>query len=150
MCVPITKKYKNGNPIRAKSHNAVLGNKDPHQWSKGDCFAPVTIQSAVRLLVSLAIEHNKVAQQGDCKNAFYNPVLPEDEVVIVRPPLEYVHSPNETHFGDYGKKCTIYVDNLNTGMKCSNPSRRSAGDNHAPIHHAYSSYIRFQANHQFI
>jgi hypothetical protein len=52
MCILVTKKDENGNPIRAKSHTVVLGNKDPHQWSKGDCFAAVATQSAVRLLVS--------------------------------------------------------------------------------------------------
>jgi hypothetical protein len=46
----------------------------------------VETQSAVRLLVSLAINHNKFAQQGECKNAFCNPILPDDEVVIVLPP----------------------------------------------------------------
>jgi hypothetical protein len=80
ICVLVTKKDENGNPIQAKSRIVVLRNKDPHQWSKGDYFSSVTTQSAVRLLVSLAIEHNKVAQQGDCKNAFCNLILPEDEV----------------------------------------------------------------------
>jgi hypothetical protein len=86
MCVLVTNKDEHGNPVHAKSCIVVLGNKDPHQWTNGDCFAPVETQSAVRLLVSLAIEHNTFAQQGDCKNAFCNPVLPDDEVVIVRPP----------------------------------------------------------------
>jgi hypothetical protein len=86
MCVLVTKKDEHGNSVRAKSHIVVLGNKDPHQWTKGECFAPVTKKAAVRLLVSLAIEQNKFSQQGDCKNAFCNPVLPDDEVVIVHPP----------------------------------------------------------------
>jgi hypothetical protein len=46
----------------------------------------VVTQSAVRILVYLVIEHNKFAQQGDCKNSFCNPVLTDDEVFIVRPP----------------------------------------------------------------
>jgi hypothetical protein len=121
MCGLVAKKDENGNPIRAKSRIVVLGNKNPHQWSKGDFFVPVTNQSAVRLLVSLTIEHNKVSQQGDCKNAFCNPVLPEDEVVIVHP-LADVHSPNQTQSGDYGRPYMFYVDHLNTGMICSNTS----------------------------
>jgi hypothetical protein len=64
--------------------------------SKGDCFAPVATQSAVRILVSLAIEHNKVAQQIDCKNDFCNPVLPEDEVVLLCPPQECLFSKPNT------------------------------------------------------
>jgi hypothetical protein len=46
----------------------------------------VATQAAVRLVVYLAIDHNKFAQQGDCRNAFCNPVHPDYEVVIVRPP----------------------------------------------------------------
>jgi hypothetical protein len=86
MYVLVTKKDEHGNPVRTKSRIVVLGNKDPHQWTKGECFAPVVTQAAVRLLVSLTIEHNKFAQQGDCKNAFCNPVLPDDKIIIVRPP----------------------------------------------------------------
>jgi hypothetical protein len=94
MCVLVTKKDEHGNPVRVKSRIVVLGDKDPHQWSKGNCFAPVAAQSAVCLLVSLAIEHSKFAQQGDCKNSFCNPVLPEDEVVIVPPPGCPLSKPN--------------------------------------------------------
>jgi hypothetical protein len=38
MCVLVTKKEEHGNPVRAKSRILVLGNKDPHQWTKEDCF----------------------------------------------------------------------------------------------------------------
>jgi hypothetical protein len=86
MCVLVTKKDEHDNPVRAKSRIVVLGNKDPHQWTKGYWFVPVATQEAVRLMVSLAIKHNTFDQQGDCKNAFCNPVLPDDEVNIVRPP----------------------------------------------------------------
>jgi hypothetical protein len=86
MCVLVTKKDEHGNPVCAKSRIVVLGNKDPHHWMKCDCFAPLATYSAVRLLVFLVIEHNKFAQQGDCKNTFCNPVLPDDEVVILLPP----------------------------------------------------------------
>jgi hypothetical protein len=72
MCVLVTKKDEHGNPVWAKSRIVVLSNKYPHEWTTCDCFAPVATQSAVRLLVSLAIKHNKFAQQGDCKNALCN------------------------------------------------------------------------------
>jgi hypothetical protein len=86
MCILVTKKHEHGNPVRAKSRIVVLGNKYPQQWTKGDCFAPVATQAAVRLVVSLAIEHNKFSQQGDFQNTFCNPFLPEDEVGSVRSP----------------------------------------------------------------
>jgi hypothetical protein len=41
MCVLVTKKDEHGNHVRAKSRIVVLGNKYPHQWTKGECFAPV-------------------------------------------------------------------------------------------------------------
>jgi hypothetical protein len=44
MYVLVTKKDEHGNPIQAKSRIVVLGNKDPHQWSKEDYVAPVTTQ----------------------------------------------------------------------------------------------------------
>jgi hypothetical protein len=86
MCILVTKKDEHGNPVPAKSRIVVLGNKDPHQWTKGYCFAPVATQAVFRLLVSLAIEHNKFSQQGYCKNAFCNTVMPDDEFVILCPP----------------------------------------------------------------
>jgi hypothetical protein len=120
MCVLVTRKDEHGNPVCAKSRFFVLGNKFPRQWSKGDFFSQVATHSAVRLLVSLAIEHNKFAKQGDCKNAFCNLVLPEDEVVIVRPPPPQVAPyPNLTRFGSYARHYTDYADHPNTGMKCS-------------------------------
>jgi hypothetical protein len=78
MYVLVTNKDEHGNPIRAKSHILVLGNKEPQQWSKGDCFTQVVTQAVVCILVSLSIEHSTFSQQGDCNNPFYNPVLPGD------------------------------------------------------------------------
>jgi hypothetical protein len=86
MCVLVIKKDEHGNPVHVKSRIMVLCNKYPHQWTKGDCFAPVATQAAVILPVYLAIEHNKFSQQGDCKNTFCNPVQPDYKLFIVHPP----------------------------------------------------------------
>jgi hypothetical protein len=118
ICVLVTKKDEHGNTVRAKIRIMVLGNKDPHQWTKCDCFAPMATQAAVSLLVSLPIEHNKFAQQGDCKNTFCNPVLSKDEVIIVHP-LQVVHSQNQIRSGDSAKLFMDYVDHPHTGMKRS-------------------------------
>jgi hypothetical protein len=40
MCT-FTIKKTNGIPTRAKSRIVVLGNFDPHPWSKSDCYSPV-------------------------------------------------------------------------------------------------------------
>jgi hypothetical protein len=58
--VLVTKKDEKGNPVRANSRIVVLGNKDPHQWYKCDRITPVATQSALYLLISLAIEHDKI------------------------------------------------------------------------------------------
>ena len=86
MCVQTIKKDSNGKPVRAKSRIVVLGNKDPVPWSKSDCYAPVVPQHIVRLLASLAVRNKTTLKQGDCKNAFCHPILPEEEITVVKPP----------------------------------------------------------------
>ena len=76
----------NGKPQRVKSRVVVLGNKDPVEWTKADCYAPVVSQPIVRLLTALAVRNRTTLKQADCKNAFCHPELPEDEPTIVRPP----------------------------------------------------------------
>ena len=44
-------------------------------------------QTSLRLLVSEAVRHKRVLQQGDCKNAFCQAELPDDERIAVRPPV---------------------------------------------------------------
>ena len=80
------KKDKEGNPVRAKSRIVVLGNLERRMWDKVDTYAPVINASANRLLVSMAVEDGRVLKQGDCKNAFCQPEMPDDEITIVRPP----------------------------------------------------------------
>ena len=82
-----TVKSVHGVPTRVKSRIVVLGNLEQHNWSKSDCYAPVMPLYQVRLLVSLAVANRRVLKQGDCKNAFCQSVLPDDEVVVVRPPV---------------------------------------------------------------
>ena len=86
MCVLIIKKDKNLLPLCAKSRIAALGNHEERIWSKSDCFAPVLRQDSLRLLHSLAVEKHRPLQQGNCKNAFCNSILPLEKTTIVRPP----------------------------------------------------------------
>ena len=85
MCV-LTIKYKNGYPDRAKCRIVVLGNQQDQTYSKHEKYAPVITQNQFRYLLSLAIKNNRFLRQGDVKNAFCNGHLPEDEVVVIRPP----------------------------------------------------------------
>ena len=75
-----------GNPYRAKSRIVVLGNLEERVWTNSDRYAPVLQSTSCRLLLSLAVELGRVAKQGDCKNVFCQPELPEEEVVICQPP----------------------------------------------------------------
>ena len=86
MCVFTIKKDEFNNPVRAKSQIVVLGNHETIPWTKSDCYAPVLPPHAVRLLTALAVQHHTTLKQGDCKNAFCHPVLPEDEITMVEPP----------------------------------------------------------------
>ena len=85
-----------GNPNRAKSRIVALGNLEQRLWNREDRYAPVLSGPAVRLLLSMAIEKGRRLRQGDCKNAFCNGILPDDEVCIVRPPLDCPRSKKGT------------------------------------------------------
>ena len=80
------KNDSDGNPVRAKSRIVVLGNLEKRMWEKIDRYAPVINASSSRLLVSMAVEQGRKLKQGDCKNAFCQPEMPEDEITIVKPP----------------------------------------------------------------
>ena len=87
MCVLVVKPDKNGNPHRAKSRIVVLGNHEDRIYSKSQRYAPVLKYSSLRLLTSKAVGDKRVLQQGDCKNAFCQAVLPDNEATVVRPPV---------------------------------------------------------------
>ena len=87
MCVLVIKHDKNGKPDRAKSRIVVLGNYEERVYSKSDRYAPVLKYSSLRLLTSKAVGDRRVLQQADCKNAFCNAILPDNERMAVRPPV---------------------------------------------------------------
>jgi hypothetical protein len=96
MCILTIKKDENLLPLRAKCRIVVLGNhKDPVR-SKSDWYAPVLCGDSLRFLVSLAVKKRRPLCQGDCKNAFCQGILPDNEVTMVCPPVGYPKAePNE-------------------------------------------------------
>ena len=86
MCVLVVKPDKDGKPYRAKSRIVVLGNFEDRCYSKSDRYAPVLKYSTLRLLTAKAVGHRRILQQADCKNAFCQANLPDDERMAVRPP----------------------------------------------------------------
>ena len=86
MCVLAVKPDKDGNPNRAKSRIIVLGNFEDRYYSKSQRYAPVIKYSSLRLMTYMAVGDKRVLQQGNCKNAFCQSILPEDECMVIRPP----------------------------------------------------------------
>jgi hypothetical protein len=86
MCVLVIKHDKDGNPLRAKSRIVVLGNFEDQVYDKSQRYAPILKYSSLRLLLAKAVRTKRVLQQGDCKNAFCNATLPDNELTVVKPP----------------------------------------------------------------
>jgi hypothetical protein len=87
MCVLTIKPDKMMNPHCAKSCIIILGNHEERIWSKSDKYAPVLRPDTMRFIVSMAVEQRRTLQQGNCKNAFCQGILPPDEITIVEPPI---------------------------------------------------------------
>jgi hypothetical protein len=86
MCT-FTVKKANGVPTRAKSRIVALGNLDHRPWTKSDCFSPVVSIPMVRFLTAFAVHNKRTIKQGDCKFAFIQANLPDNEVTIIKPPV---------------------------------------------------------------
>ena len=72
--------------MRAKYRIVALGNLDPHNWTKQDCFAPVLSHQELRLLLSIAVKNKCIPKTGDVSQAFCQSFLPKDEIYICKPP----------------------------------------------------------------
>ena len=87
MCVLVVKKYKDGKSIRAKSRIVVLGDFEDHLYQKSQRYAPVLKYFSLSLLTAKSVGDKPILQQGNCKNAFCNATLPDNEVTFKRPPI---------------------------------------------------------------
>lgn len=86
MAISTIKHDGDGNPTRAKHRIVALGNLDPHNWSKNDCYAPVLSQMELRLITALAVRDKCIPKSGDITQAFCQSYLPPNENYICRPP----------------------------------------------------------------
>ncbi len=75
------------NPHCAKSCIIVLRNHKERIWLKSDKYAPVLRPDTTHLIVSMAVEQQHILQQGNCKNAFCQGILPPNKITIVKPPI---------------------------------------------------------------
>jgi deoxyuridine 5'-triphosphate nucleotidohydrolase len=97
MAISKIKRDSQGNPIRAKYRIVVLGNLDPHQWSKADCFAPVLSALELRLLIAIATHHRIIPKQCDAIQAFCQTTLPPNEQYVCTPPKGCPFTPPNTY-----------------------------------------------------
>ena len=96
MAISTVKYDEHGSPKRAKYRIVVLGNLDPHDWTKSDCFAPVMSLKELRLLTAIAIKHKCILQSGDFKQAFVQSILPTNETYVLKPPPGCKLTPKHT------------------------------------------------------
>ena len=87
MCVLVVKNDKDVKPLCAKSRIFVLGDFEDRIYQKSQRYAPVLKYSSLRILTAKAVGDKRILQQGDCKNAFCNATLPENEVTVIRTPI---------------------------------------------------------------
>jgi deoxyuridine 5'-triphosphate nucleotidohydrolase len=86
MAISTIKYDGSGAPIRAKYRIVALGNLDPHNWTKNDCFAPVLSHFELRFLTALAAQKKRIPKTGDVSQAFCQSSLPAGENYVCRPP----------------------------------------------------------------
>ena len=87
MCVLVVKNDKYGKLLCAKSRIVVLGNFVDRLYQNPQRYAPVLKYSPLRLLTAKSVGDRRILQQGDCKNAFCNSTLPDNEITVIRPPI---------------------------------------------------------------
>ena len=97
MAITTIKKDENGTPIRAKYRIVVLGNLDPHEWSKTDCFAPVLSHLELRFLIAIACHLKAIPKSGDVSQAFCQSFLPTQENYVLHPPPGCPFTPPNTY-----------------------------------------------------
>jgi len=86
MAISTIKYDEHNRPKRAKYRIVALGNLDPNDWSKSDCYAPVMSLLELRLMTVLAIKKRRFLKCGDVKQAFCQAILPPNEQYILKPP----------------------------------------------------------------
>ena len=98
MAISTIKYDSQGKPIRAKYRIVALGNMDPHNWTKSQCYAPVLSISEMRLLISISVHYNVIPKAGDIVQSFCQTNLPPNERYIMRPPIGCPNSKPNTYW----------------------------------------------------
>ena len=88
MCVLVAKNEKDGKPLRAKSRIVVLGNFEDRLYQKSQHYTQVLKYESLCLHTAKEVGDKRTLQQCDCKNAFCNIALPDDDITVIRPPID--------------------------------------------------------------
>ena len=95
MAFTTIKKDRKGHPTRAKYRIVVLGNLDPNNWSKQDCFVPVLSQLELQLLINVAVKLKCSPKNDYITQAFCQSYLPHNEhYMCILPPGCFLSPPN--------------------------------------------------------
>ena len=87
MCVLVVNNDKDGKPFRSKYRIVFPGIFVYRLYQKSQRYAPVLKYSYLRILTAKAVGNKRILQQVDCKNVFYNKTLPDDEFMVIGPPI---------------------------------------------------------------
>jgi len=98
MAISAIKYDQDGYPKRAKYTIVALGDLDPHDWSKADCFVPVMSLMEVRLMTALAVKHKCALQSGDFKQAFVQSTLLSSKTYALKLPHGYPLTPKHAYW----------------------------------------------------
>ena len=66
------KKDASGNPLCAKSHIIMMGNHNPMEWSKSECYAPVVALPMVQMLTALAVKPKQLSSKVTANMHLYS------------------------------------------------------------------------------
>ena len=98
MAISTIKTDGDRNPVEAKYCIVVLGNLDPHNWSKSNCFAPVLSQAELCLLTALATKKKCKLKSCNVSQAFCQSYLPDNEQYVCHPPVGCPLPPSNTYW----------------------------------------------------
>ena len=86
MCVLVVNNYKDGKPLRSKSHTVVLGNFEDRLYQSSQRYAPVLKYSSLCPLTTRSVGDKRILQQGNFKNLLCNATLSDDKFTVIRAP----------------------------------------------------------------
>jgi hypothetical protein len=94
MTKSVIKYNRDGNPVHANYRIVALGNLDPHNWTKNDCFAPVLSQMELQFLTALVAKNKCIPKTGDITQAY----LPKGEEYVCQLPVRCPLTPPGTYW----------------------------------------------------